>query len=111
MLTSEEALKAAKEELYTAIQALENGDLPFARSSSLRAAGLVVEAHQSARKALTEKLRKANEKISSEPFREANEEILEFTEMFNPNFGVGFDAISIKSSNEESYLKKVDPKT
>ena len=72
MLTSEEALKAAKEELYTAIQALEDGDLPYARSSSLRAAGLVVEAHQSARKASTEKL------------REATQGIVEFTEMFRP---------------------------
>ena len=41
-----EKLDQAKEELYQAIQALEDGDLPFARSSSQRASGLVIEAWQ-----------------------------------------------------------------
>lgn len=44
------ALAHAKEELYNAIQAIESGDLPFARSSSLRAANLIVEAWQVERK-------------------------------------------------------------
>lgn len=40
----------AKEELYQAIQAIEDGDLPFARSSSQRASGLVIEAWQTRNK-------------------------------------------------------------
>lgn len=42
----------AKEELYQAIQAIEDGDLPFARSSSQRASGLVIEAWQTRSKNL-----------------------------------------------------------
>lgn len=49
-MTGQELMQKALEELYTAIQALENGNLPFARSSSTRATGLIVEAHQAARK-------------------------------------------------------------
>lgn len=49
-MTSDEMLKQAQEELFTAIQAIEDGDLPFARSSSQRASGLIIEAHQKDRK-------------------------------------------------------------
>lgn len=44
-------LKQAQEELWSAIQAIENGDLPFARSSSQRASTLIIEAWQKNRKA------------------------------------------------------------
>jgi hypothetical protein len=47
----QEYLNRAIEELYTAIQAIENGDLPFARSSSVRATNFIVDAHQKARQA------------------------------------------------------------
>jgi len=46
----QQTLGIAKEELYAAIQAIENNDLPYARSSALRAANLVVEAWQTERK-------------------------------------------------------------
>lgn len=39
-------IDGALNELYEAIQAIENGDLPFARSSSQRASGLIIEAWQ-----------------------------------------------------------------
>lgn len=39
-------INQAKEEMYQAIQAIEDGDLPFARSSSQRASGLIIEAWQ-----------------------------------------------------------------
>lgn len=41
----------AEEELYTALEALEKGDLPFARSSAARAQGLINEAHKARAKA------------------------------------------------------------
>jgi HEPN domain-containing protein len=44
--TYDDLIKAAENELYTALTALETGDLPWARSSSARAASYVVEAHQ-----------------------------------------------------------------
>ena len=49
-MTADECLKQAQEELYTAIQAIEDRDLPFARSSSQRASGLIIEAWQKDRK-------------------------------------------------------------
>lgn len=45
-MTSEELLKQAQDELYTALEAIEKGDLPFARSSSQRASGLIIDAWQ-----------------------------------------------------------------
>lgn len=49
-ISEKELRNQAEEELFNAIQALEKGDLPFARSSALRAANRIVEAHQTARK-------------------------------------------------------------
>lgn len=48
-MTSKEFLKQAEEELYAALQAIQDGDLPFARSSSTRAASRITEAHQASR--------------------------------------------------------------
>lgn len=48
----EEILKQAQEELYTALQAIEEGNLPFARSSSQRASNMITEAWKLARKRL-----------------------------------------------------------
>lgn len=52
--TADKAIRDAKEELYAAIQAIEDGDLPYARSSSLRAANYVTEAWQHARRSNNE---------------------------------------------------------
>lgn len=49
METPEVLLKQAEEELYSALKALQDGDLPLARSSSARAAHRITEAHQARR--------------------------------------------------------------
>ena len=50
--TSQDYLKEAEEELYTALKALQDGDLPFARSSAMRAANRVTDAHQAGRRGI-----------------------------------------------------------
>jgi hypothetical protein len=45
-MAPDELLKQAQEELWHAIEAIDKGDLPFARSSSQRASGLIIEAWQ-----------------------------------------------------------------
>lgn len=55
-LTGDEKKDEAIMELYNAIEAIEKGDLPFARSSALRAANRVVEIHQNARKTKSEEI-------------------------------------------------------
>ncbi len=49
-MTGDKLKDDAMLELFNAFEALTKGDLPFARSSSLRAANRIVEAHQTSRK-------------------------------------------------------------
>jgi hypothetical protein len=49
-VTPDALLKQAQEELWKGIQAIEDGDLPFARSSAQRAASMVTEAWQKDRR-------------------------------------------------------------
>jgi hypothetical protein len=53
-MTRQEFLDKAKEELYASIQAIEDGDLPFARSSAARAASLITDGWQADRPAKTD---------------------------------------------------------